>query len=160
MSEQKILSKKVNQHQEIKKYIIYCIPVIIALSTIIDFSLTMIFSNDRDDIIQNESNPILVFAIQNNIEIFVVFGFSFIVFILTFLVLKSLQNNNYLFYSGVFLILSLAIMRAIVGFSWYFRSETISFVIKIGTFSALIPAFFMAFYTLLMQKQKRRVESI
>lgn len=139
---------KSNKGQKQKKCIIYIIPIIIAISVIFDYSLTIIFSNGKNDLIQNESNQILVYAIQHNIEIPVVLGLSILVFFLTFIILKSMRNNNFLFYSATFLILFLIVMRTIIGLSWVYRSSTFSFIIKMSTFSALIPAVAMFIYSL------------
>lgn len=130
-----------------KKYIIYIIPIIIAYATIFDFTLTKTFSNGKKDLIQHESNQILVMAIQHDIELPVVLGFCFLVFILTLLVLRSLQLNNFLFYSSTLLIISLTTMRIIVGLSWYFKSSIISNLIRILTFFFMIPAVGICIYT-------------
>jgi len=130
------------------------IPFFFAISAIIDYSTTVWFAGTKENLIQNEFSPLLVYAVRNDLLIpylilTVIFYYS-----CSYIALKMLSSDEKLFYPASAIIILISLAHTFGGFSWYFKSETYSNIILAISAIAIMMAIFLSGWSIL---QKRNV---
>lgn len=130
------------------------IPFFFAISAIIDYSTTVWFAGTKENLIQNEFSPLLVYAVSNDLLIpylilTVIFYYSG-----SYIALKMLSSDEKLFYPASAIIILISLAHTFGGFSWYFKSETYSNIILAISAMAIMMAIFLSGWSIL---QKRNV---
>ena len=130
------------------------IPFFFAISAIIDYSTTIWFSHTKENLIQNEFSPLLVYAVRNDLLIpyfifTVIFYFSG-----SYLSLKLLSQDEKLFYPASAILILISLAHTFGGLSWYFNSEIYSNTILAISAIAIMMAIFLSGWSIL---QKRNV---
>jgi ABC-type multidrug transport system permease subunit len=130
------------------------IPFFFAISAIIDYSTTVWFAGTKENLIQNEFSPLLVYAVRNDLLIpylilTVIFYYSG-----SYIALKMLSSDEKLFYPASAIIILISLAHTFGGFSWYFKSETYSNIILAISAMAIMMAIFLSGWSIL---QKRNV---
>ena len=130
------------------------IPFFFAISAIIDYSTTVWFAGTKENLIQNEFSPLLVYAVRNDLLIpyfmfTVIFYFSG-----SYLALKLLSQDEKLFYPASAILILISLAHTFGGLSWYFNSEIYSNTILAISAIAIMMAIFLSGWSIL---QKRNV---
>ncbi len=130
------------------------IPIFFAISAIIDYSTTIWFSGNKENLIQNEFSPLLVYAVRNDLLIpyflfTVIFYFSG-----SYLALKLLSQDEKLFYPASAILVLISLAHTFGGLSWYFNSETYSNTILAISAITIMMAIFLSGWSIM---QKRNV---
>lgn len=106
--------------------LLFIIPAIFAASAVVDYAFTMWFSGTRENLIQNEFSPLLVYAVKYNALVPFVFITVIFYFASSYLVLHLLMHDAQLFYIASAIIFMISIAHAFGGLSWYLNSNMYS----------------------------------
>ncbi len=130
------------------------LPFFFAVSAIIDYSFTIWLSGSKNNLIQNEFSPLLVYAVSHDLLApYFVFTVLFY-FGGSYLVLKLLSSDEKLFYSASAILVLISLSHALGGLSWYFQSEAYTNALLAITAMTIMMAIFLSGWSIL---QKRRV---
>jgi len=130
------------------------IPFFFAISAIIDYSTTVWFAGTKENLIQNEFSPLLVYAVRNDLLIPYLILTVIFYYCGSYLALKMLSSDEKLFYPASAIIILISLAHTFGGFSWYFKSEAYSNAILAISAIAIMMAIFLSGWSIL---QKRNV---
>ncbi len=134
--------------------LLIALPFFFAVSAIIDYSFTIWLAGTKENLIQNEFSPLLVYAVSNDLVVpyflfTVLFYFSG-----SYLALKLLSQEEKLFYSASAILVLISLAHTFGGLSWYFKSEAYSNTILAISAVTIMMAIFLSGWSIL---QKRNV---
>lgn len=132
--------------------LLIAIPAFMAVSAIIDYSFTLWLSGTKENLIQNEFSPLLVYAVRNDVLIpyflfTVIFYFS-----ASYFALKMLSSDKQLFYSASAILILISLAHTFGGFSWYIKSEAYSNTILAISAISIMMAIFLSGWSILQKK--------
>jgi len=130
------------------------IPFFFAISAIIDYSTTAWFAGTKENLIQNEFSPLLVYAVRNDLLIPYLILTVIFYYCGSYLALKMLSSDEKLFYPASAIIILISLAHIFGGFSWYFKSETYSNIILAISAITIMMAIFLSGWSIL---QKRNI---
>ncbi len=134
--------------------LLIALPFFFAVSAVIDYSFTIWLAGTKENLIQNEFSPLLVYAVSNDLLVpyflfTVLFYFSG-----SYLALKLLSQDEKLFYSASAILVLISLAHTFGGLSWYFKSEAYSNTILAISAVTIMMAIFLSGWSIL---QKRNV---
>ncbi|MFZ3382369.1 MAG: hypothetical protein WA144_00440 [Candidatus Methanoperedens sp.] len=132
--------------------ILIALPVFFSASAIIDYSTTIWFSGSKENLIQNEFSPLLVYAVKNDMVIPYVFFTVIFYFFTSYLALKMLTSDEKIFYCASAILALISLAHTFGGLSWYFKSEAYSNAILAISAIAVMMAIFLSGWTFLRKK--------
>lgn len=114
---------------------IHIISFIFAISAIIDYITTIWFAGTKENLIQNEFSPLLIYTVRYDLLGPYVFLAVIFRFFASIIVLIPLSKDEKLFYPARTIILLISTAHILGGFSWYINndiySNTITFLLVI-----------------------------
>ncbi|VVB96443.1 Uncharacterised protein [uncultured archaeon] len=142
-----------SKNDRIEKLLI-AIPFFFAISAIQDYYFTFLLSGTKENLMQNEFSPLLVYAVRHDLLIpyfvfTVIFSFS-----ASYLVLKLLSGDEKLFYPASAILILLSLAHTFGGLSWYFKNNAYSNAILAISAITIMMAIFLFGWSIL---QKRNV---
>lgn len=132
--------------------LLIALPFFFAFSAIVDYSFTIWLADTKENLIQNEFSPLLVYAVRNDLLIPYVFFTVVFYFSASYLVLKLLSSDEKLFYPASAILILLSLAHTFGGFSWYFRSEAYSNAILAISAITIMMAIFLSGWSILQKK--------
>lgn len=132
--------------------ILIALPVFFSASAIIDYSTTLWFSGSKENLIQNEFSPMLVYAVSNDMLIPYAFFTVIFYFSASYLALKMLSSDEKLFYCASAILALISLAHTFGGLSWYFKSEAYSNSILAISAIAVMMAIFLSGWSVLHRK--------
>jgi len=130
------------------------IPIFFAISAIIDYSTTIWFAGTKENLVQNEFSPLLVYAVNNDMLVPYLLLTVIFYFAGSYLVLRLLSQDEKLFYPASAILILISLAHTLGGLSWYFKSEAYSNAILAISVITIIMAIFLSGWSIL---QKRNV---
>ncbi|MBU4077836.1 MAG: hypothetical protein KKI06_14235 [Euryarchaeota archaeon] len=134
--------------------LLIAIPFFFAVSAIIDYSFTIWLAGSKENLIQNEFSPLLVYAVRNDLLMPFVFFTVIFYFSASYLVLKLLSQDEKLFYPASAILILISLAHTFGGLSWYFKSEAYSNAILAISAITIMMAIFLSGWSIL---QKRNI---
>ncbi len=132
--------------------LLIALPFFFALSAIMDYSFTIWLSGTKENLIQNEFSPLLVYAVKYNLLIpYFVFTVLFY-FGGSYFALKLLSSDEKLFYAASAIIILISLAHTFGGLSWYFKSEAYSNTILAVSAMTIMMAIFLSGWSILQKK--------
>lgn len=134
--------------------LLIALPFFFAFSAIIDYSTTLWFAGTKENLIQNEFSPLLVYAVTNDLLIPYFLVTVIFYFCGSYFALKLLSQDEKLFYSASAIIALISIAHTLGGFSWYIKSEAYSNALLAISAITIMMAIFLSGWSIL---QKRNI---
>jgi drug/metabolite transporter (DMT)-like permease len=132
--------------------LLIAVPFFFAMSAIIDYSFTIWLSGTKENLVQNEFSPLLVYAVRHDLLIpYFVFTVIFS-FAASYFVLKMLSRDEKLFYPASAILILLSLAHTFGGFSWYFKNAAYSNAILAISAITIMMAIFLSGWAILQKK--------
>ncbi len=132
--------------------LLIAVPFFFAISAVIDYSFTIWLSGTKENLVQNEFSPLLVYAVRHNLLIpYFVFTVIFS-FAASYLVLKMLSRDEKLFYPASAILILISLAHTFGGFSWYFMNAAYSNAILAISVITIMMAIFLSGWAILQKK--------
>ncbi len=120
------------------------LPFFFAVSAIIDYSFTILLAGSKNNLIQNEFSPLLVYAVSHDLLVpYFLFTVLFY-FGASYFALKLLSSDEKLFYSASAILVLISLAHTFGGLSWYFKSEAYSSAILVISAITIMMAIFLS----------------
>lgn len=132
--------------------LLIAVPFFFAMSAIIDYSFTIWLSGTKENLVQNEFSPLLVYAVRHDLLIpYFVFTVIFS-FAASYFVLKMLTRDEKLFYPASAILILISLAHTFGGFSWYFKNAAYSNAILVISAITIMMAIFLSGWAILQKK--------
>ncbi len=136
----------------VPRNLLIIVPFFFAVSTIIDYSFTIMLSGTKENLLQNEFSPLLVYAVSHDLLIpyfvfTVIFSFS-----ASYFVLKLLSADEKIFYPASAILILISLAHTFGGLSWYFKNQAYSSAILAISAMTIMMAIFLSGWSLLQKK--------
>ncbi len=137
---------------DILRKLLIAVPFFFAISAIIDYSFTIWLARTKENLVQNEFSPLLVYAVRHDLLIpYFVFSVIFS-FAASYFVLKMLIRDEKLFYPASAILILLSLAHTFGGLSWYFRNAAYSNAILVISAITIMMAIFLSGWSILQKK--------
>jgi hypothetical protein len=132
--------------------LLIAVPFFFAISTIIDYSFTIWLAGTKENLVQNEFSPLLVYAVRHDLLIpYFVFTVIFS-FAASYFVLKMLTRDEKLFYPASAILILISLAHTFGGFSWYFKNAAYSNALLVISAITIMMAIFLSGWSILRKK--------
>lgn len=137
---------------DILRKLLIAVPFFFAISAIIDYSFTVWLSGTKENLVQNEFSPLLVYAVRHDLLIpYFVFTVIFS-FAASYFVLKMLSRDETLFYPASAILILISLAHTFGGFSWYFKNVAYSNALLAILAITIMMAIFLSGWSFLQKK--------
>ncbi len=137
--------------------LLIALPFFFAISAIIDYSFTIWLASTKENLIQNEFSPLLVYVVRHDLFVpYLLFTVIFY-FSASHLALKLLSSDEKLFYPASAILVLISLAHTFGGLSWYFKSEAYSNTILAISVITIMMAIFLSGWSILQKRNGNNI---